>query len=526
MAIRPLSASEWTTVVDLIRDHAPWRPFPACLADGEFMAFWLNTFAALEAQRTLSKEALLATWQSTAEYQHEWPAWEARQHPPAPAPGAGGSSERPDTRLPLRVDRTKRWFDTDLGLFDWREISAFSLLAHYIAGDNVAVSNWMARASAAGCTVIRVLATLGGDYWEGRAQRYTGRSLRCGDQPGFFGALVPFTRLAASHGLKVRWVIFGDLGPVIGEELRGELDARRDVARGNQRVQDRCRAFVDRFVRELAGEPSVVYEIANEYRNIGFGVDSEALLFRLAALVRELHPGAMVNVSAIDGVEWHLPTFTQAPATYASAHISRDFGVFGFEWLKRSGEAAVIDASWYQRETHKAQLQDMPFDSGEPYNAGDARKDGRNNDVSPSTALAFAAGAHSRARLHMACFHHDDGLWCTGWGSATQACLEAWHAGLSAIPQYQGQGPWRGHWAEAPFEHSRFPDTDDVRTVEAFVREGRGAFRAVGVGNHGVIFPVARGRDPESWVKPGRRIRITAGREYDGIGAYAFEVTA
>jgi len=271
-----------------------------------------------------------------------------------------------------------------------------------------------------------------------------------------------------------------------------------------------------------------VWEVANEFANIGFS-RSEDFLWRVVEMIRREDPDAMVNLSAVDGANWDNPKFSRRPATYVSAHISRDKGVFWTEWIKRSGEAAVIDSKSMNDEHH--QIEDMPFDSGEPCNFGDLRRDGRNGDVCQSPMAAFAMAAHSRVRKHNTCFHHDDGLWCMGWGADTDACLDAFNAGLNAMPMRNG-GVWRGHWPQSPFDKNRFPPHqfpdgrggDDAGAVTEFVASGRGAFRAVGVEDVGVIFPVRADVQVESWVKPGHRIEVTDSREYGGVKAVTFRV--
>ena len=517
--MRPYQSHEWATIVDIIRTEAPWRPFPQVLADADFMAAWLTAFASLEANRTLSKEALIAWWHSTQEYKdmHAKPV-PVPDEPETPPPAA-----RPDTTLPLRVSPSKRWFMTDLGLFNWREFTAMSLLSHWMQGRQAHVAAWMARAASKRVTILRCAGSLGGPYWSDTARALTGLDLTIPNTPETFTAARELTQEAARHGLKVRWFIFGDL-----HELLPDADAvsfedwrdRRDVVDGHPHRQTALMRYAETFVRALTFENNVIWEVANEFKNIGFS-RSEAFLWRVVDMIRREDPDAMVNLSGIDGADWHDPKFSRRPATYVSAHISRDTGVFWTEWIKRSGEAAVIDSKEMNRDHH--QLEDMPFDSGEPCNFGDLRRDGRNGDVCQSEMAAFAAAAHSRARKHVMCFHHDDGLWCMGWGPDTDRCLDAFNAGLDAIPMSDDR-VWRGHWAEAPFRADAFPTTDDVRAVEKFIQDGRGAFRAVGVGNRGVMFPIRADKDISSFVKgPGVEV-LDERRDSNNMKAVAFRV--
>lgn len=520
--MRTIQPHEWATIVDLIREHAPWRLFPHVLSDGEFMTAWMNAFDMLDRTSQLSKEALLAWWQSTEEYQAHKAA-PVPPAPPVPEPGAPDPASRPDALMPLRVSASKRWFETDLGLFDWREFTAMSLLSHLMAGRRQHVIQWMMRAAQNRITVIRCAGSLGGPYWRDTARALTGHDLSIPNTPETFEAAQELTRLAGACGLKVRWFIFGDLHEILPDAAavsHDDWERRRDVVYGHSHREAACRSYAMNFVRALTHQNNVIWEIANEYKNIGFS-NSEAFLWRLVEMVRQEDPDAMVNLSGVDGVGWDDPKFSKRPATYVSAHISRDNGVFWTEWIKRSGEARVIDSKSMNSEHH--QIEDMPFDSGEPCNFGDLRRDGRNGDVCQSEMATFAAAAHSRARKHVMCFHHDDGLWCMGWGDATQRCLDAFHAGLDAIPM-SDERVWRGHWQEAPFRKDAFPDTDDVAAVERFIREGRGAFRAVGVGNRGVMFPVRSDKDINAFVKGAPVEVIDERSDSHNVKAVAFRV--
>ena len=60
-----------------------------------------------------------------------------------PELGSGGSEPPPPPTpgnfKPLRLSESKRWFRTDDGLFDWREVSAFSLQSRMLRGEDAQV---------------------------------------------------------------------------------------------------------------------------------------------------------------------------------------------------------------------------------------------------------------------------------------------------------------------------------------------------------------------------------------------------
>lgn len=109
--MRPYQPHEWSTIVDIIKTEAPWRPFPEVLTDGEFIAAWLTQFSVLESQGNLSKETLVAWWHSTEEYTSTFPTWNAKPEPPLPGTPSAGVD-----RLALPVVVTPRGWGDQTGI--------------------------------------------------------------------------------------------------------------------------------------------------------------------------------------------------------------------------------------------------------------------------------------------------------------------------------------------------------------------------------------------------------------------------
>ncbi|MGE0460890.1 MAG: hypothetical protein AB7Q16_05935 [Vicinamibacterales bacterium] len=455
---------------NLVAYDASGRPYWASNTRAETPVLWI------------SARGLRITGASTV-WQVDLPA------APAPTPVA---LER------LVVEDNRRWFATSAGRFDWREVSAFSLLSRLLVGERDVVRAWLRTMRAEDVTVVRVLLTLDGDYWA--RSPLGGRSFRCApDMPGYWQQLDELAALTAEEGLYLRACFLGAVEPFGGTWYPD----RRDVWTGE--VRSRGEAFAVEAAQRLATWPHVVGELANEPGQIGLRESFDALV-ALGRKVKAVAPSMLLGGGAVDGVNDQDPAFAVAPFDYVDAHIERRMGVRGFEWVKRSGEYALID------QDHVAQR--MPFISGEPVNFGEWRADGRNGDVEPSPSVAFAYGAVSRARAYNTCFHFDGGLWTTEPQPATLACLRAWIAGLNAFPMQTGT-KWRGHWRESFFEQVWPPD-DDVRTVEAHVAAGRGPWRVFGCDEFAVAFP-----EPDGWAA-----RLTAPAErVDSVGEGQFQAS-
>jgi hypothetical protein len=378
---------------------------------------------------------------------------------------------------PLRVESNARWFATDAGRFDWREVSAFSLLSRLLAGEDDYVRAYVRDMRAAGFTVVRVILTLDGDYWT--RSPLGGRSFRAApDMPGYWSALERLVDITQREGVYLRAVLIGAVEPFGGTWYPD----RRDVWSGT--VRARGEAFAVEAAGRLADASNVVLELTNEPGQIGMRESFDELI-ALGRAVKARAPGRLLGGGSVDGPNDQDTRFAVAPFDYVDAHVERRMDVGGFEWVKRTGEYALIDQDAVSKR--------MPFVSGEPVNFGEARADGRTGDVETSPAVAFAYGAVSRARQYNATFHYDGGLWTTTPQAATRATIACFMQALDAFPMTTAP-KWRGHWTPAQGNYWRrdaWPSTDDPREVLDHVRRGRGAWRAFGADVFSVTFPTS-----------------------------------
>lgn len=400
----------------------------------------------------------------------------------------------------LRVEDNRRWFANDAGRFDWREVSAFSLLSRLLVGEHDHVRAWLEDMRAAGVTVARVLLTLDGDYWT--RSPLGGRSFRSApDMAGYWQRLDELAALTAEAGIYLRACFIGAVEPFGGV---WHAD-RRDVWAGD--VRSRGEAFAVEAAQRLGAWAHVLGELANEPAQIGLR-DSFGDLIALGRKVKAVAPDMLLCAGAPDGGNEGDVTFLTRPFDFADAHFDRLMGVRGFEWVKRTGEMLPVDQPSVYPPRHPRYGQPtgitpMPFVSGEPVNFGEWRQDGRNADVEVSPSVAFAYGAVSRARQYNACFHYDGGLWTTTPQAATRDCLSAWMAGLDAFPMLTGE-KWRGHWTPQSYFAQDWPAEDDPRGVEAHVAGGRGPWRVFGcqaaAGDRSdVTSPAVAFPEPDGW---------------------------
>lgn len=391
------------------------------------------------------------------------PIWKTPPLPEAPEMPAPAT-----TLTRLRVESNRRYFANAAGRFDWREITAFSLLSRLLRGETVYVRQWLRARRAEGFTVTRLILTLDGDYW---------RAFRCApDMPGYWQQLDQLAQLHADEGLYMRACFLGALEPFGGVWYPD----RRDVYEGD--VRTKAEAFIVEAAQRLCGHAHIVGELANEPTQIGMRhAWANGALVALGRKVKAVAPNMLLC-----GGEDNDGYGVVSPFNFADAHMDRSKGVAGWQWVKRSGEHPAAD-----------QLK-MPFVAGEPINFGESRADGRGDgDVEKQPSVAFGAAAVGRARKWAGqCFHWDGGLWTTEPKPETLACIRAWHQALDAFPM-STDGVWRGHWGLARGDYWRdvWPDTDDVRAVEQHIREGRGPWRAFGCGPYSVLFPMPKGWD-------------------------------
>lgn len=405
----------------------------------------------------------------------------------------------PDSSLRLTVERSnRRYFSAGGYRFDWREISAFSLLSRLLTGEDEYVRAWLHARRAEGFTVSRVILTLDGDYW---TQSPYDRSFRCApDMPHYWAALDHLVSLHAEAGLYLRACFLGALEPFGGVWYPD----RRDVYAGP--VRDRAEQFVVEAAQRIGGNPNVIGELANEPTQIGMRRAWEnGALVELGKRVKRVAP-----LMLLCGGEDNDAAGVVAPFDFADAHVDRSRGVHGWEWIKRVGEHPTVD-----QDT-------MPFVSGEPINMGEPRADGRTGDIEPQPANCFGAAAVGRARrMGGQCFHWDGGLWTTEPTELTMACLTAWHAGLDAFPMLT-ENMWRGHWSAAQGSYwvrDIYPAADDVDIVDAHVTRGRGPWRVFGCGPYSVAFP-----QPIEWTWTKNLTAPATRMAFNGAGHYPVAV--
>jgi hypothetical protein len=383
-------------------------------------------------------------------------------------PSKAGAHDRPGPRpvgdmAPLSVEDNKRWFSAGGQRFDWREISAFGRLGQVQAGRDDLAREGMRQNRALGFTLERVFVVNPIDPWKSGP-----------DRPDFWPSLTRLLAIAAEEGMRLRLTFIAASEPWGGVWHPD----RRDIWDGS------VKAGGEQFAVELAvfliGVPHVVGELANEPGQIGMR-DSFDDLIALGRKVKAVNPGLLLCAGAVDGPNDQDTRFCVEPFDYVDAHIERRSAVGGFEWVKRSGEYALID----QEHVGKR----MPFVSGEPINFAE----GRSGDVDTSPSVAFAYGAVSRARQFNSCFHYDGGLRAEAPGALALEHVHAYMEALNAFPMLTGT-KWRGHWVPQSFFRQVWPGHDDPPTVERHLREGRGPWRVFGCDGYAVAFP-----EPKDW---------------------------
>lgn len=428
--------------------------------DAAGVPVWASDTQAPGATLTISRAGLAIVQRAWTETT-VWAAQATDVPPVPPVP--------PGTLSRLRVEDNARWFANDAGRFDWREVSCFALVGMVLAGRLDEARALLAWHRAAGFTVVRVFVT-------NPIEPFIARP----DRAGFWQGLDVAVQLCAEAGLYLRASLINMTEPFGGTWHPD----RRDVWSGD--VRARGEAFAVECAQRLAAHPHVVIELANEPGQIGMR-DSFDALIALGRKVKAVAPDTLLCAGAVDGPNDQDTRFVVAPFDFCDVHVERRMGVRGFEWVKRSGEYAVID----QEHVGKR----MPVVSGEPVNFGEGRRDGRNGDVEPSPSVAFAYAAVSRARQYNACFHYDGGLYGTIPAPETAACVRAFMDALDAFPMTTDR-KWRGHHGQGAGDYWRdlWPEDDDLGNVERHVADGRGPWRAFGAGPYSVLFP-----EPDGW---------------------------
>lgn len=400
-----------------------------------------------------------------------------------PNAGSGAPADaQPVTQLLRRLGN--RFFTADGHTpFDYREISGFALYRRWLNGESL--EEYCAYLRRFKITSARVILTLSGSFW-------VGRGTNCGPSvPGFYERLRAFTQYLASQGLYVRYCLVGGLEEFgVNPPNRGSHYTRE--------CHRRILAYVERVVTDLRHEPNVLWEVMNEFNQIGAS-NAEAEIADIAWLIKSIAPH-LVNLSNMNGPTADEPAFVRTPADFVDSHLERRRGIAGFEWVKRSSESPVVDQD------------DMPFLSGEPINFGTpapGRPEGHDNER--STAVAFAAGATSRCKQYYTTFHYEDGLDAKPPNAETEPCLAAWMRGLDAIP-IGFNGRWcNGHHACSPFRSDIYPGHHDSED------RWRGPIRIFGLsGGDGYIGVSIRepAHNYEPPLKSGRNVREIARETY------------
>lgn len=446
--------------------------FESVARPGWFIKAWPNGNVTLSQpyadERPVEKPGAYETFRPSAQF------WSGRPVGSRPGIVAG--------RLAVEMSGGERnWLRNANGRFDYREAGAFSLVGHAQRGRLAHVADYLDRLGAKRFTAFREICTLDGPYWDG---------YKSGPHyPNFDDALLYTVTEAAARGLYAHVCLLGSL-----HAWTGQGDDRADVISQMPAERHAIEEWVKHVARLLRPHENAIVQIANEPGQIGLG-RSHDWLRHLGNLVKQQAPELLLQLGAKEGPESDKNVFGLPPADWVSTHIERKQGVWGLEWIKRSGEMEVIDQDF------------MPTISGEPINFCRSRRDGRVHDIERQPMVAFAYGAVSRVRQYITNFHFDDALWCEGWDEVTEACMDAYHRGLDAVPMMTGD-KWRGHWANDPWKNNMYPSTDGEDDTRNHVLAGRGPFRIFGSHNHSVVIAVKGDWDPARGLLPGRFVSL------------------
>lgn len=412
---------------------------PTC--DVEAMAAWGYRIAGGE-----SLASVLAQIRASDEWKQKHPTPEPTPTEPPPTPEPGDKIVRPivvDGRI-LRTDDGKA--------LDYREASAFMLLARYLGQNGGSVEDVRARLVGwrdRRINTLRVFASIGHPgFWQSRGWLLTPRT------PGIYRGIHDLTVLAASYGIRIRWTLLADTGDV----FRDTPDVRAHVV-----------ACMD----ALRGLPCVI-EVCNEPTMNGYGSDWAVVL---ADLARSLDPAAIVALGPEHGATGHLETADREPADIVYFHPERVLNEGGWAWVRRMGEYGVVKDG------------KRPACCGEPVNAGD---EGAPGDYLRDPAIWFAYGAISRLVLshgYALTFHFHGGLWADLPNAATQRCLDAFHEGCDAVPLEARFGAWtNGHHGTSPWRgYDQTDPPSDNRPSRIYGRIIDGVYWGVSI------------REPKGW---------------------------
>lgn len=386
--------------------------------------------------------------------------------PPAPPPPT------PGTLNPLGMEPNGRYFrDLVTGAsYDWREASGFALTARMQAGQHAEVRAWMRAMLGHGITSARnfLTYTIGGP-----AGIPDGRP----DRPGYWDAFTALHEIAGEEGFRLRNTIFAACEPFGATWVRGGSLYTGDVRK-------RAETFAADVAQRVAGLPHLL-ELANEPVGTGFN-HLDDVLVGLGRIVKREAPNVLLTAGDLNDMDFGQmfdPCFD-----FVDRHQDRNQEMRWLAAAKRGGEDPFRDG----------QPRRVPAVSGEWVNLGGPRLDGNTGDPAcpyPVTVAAFAGVCRSRQILPT--FHWDGGLYCTVPDAETVACLRSWRQVLDAFPLLD-DSRWRGSWSREQgnyWNRDAWPGSDDIRDVERHVRDGRGPWRAFGIGAYSMTVAEPRGWD-------------------------------
>jgi hypothetical protein len=310
----------------------------------------------------------------------------------------------------------------------------------WLDGDRGRVDALLSYFQSRKINAIRPLFNLTSTYWEemGRSNSHVDQ----GDH--FWGQLVGFVRHCASYGIYTRLCLFGGIERFVGHQL--DWAHRPDVVSDNADAIAKMHQYVDQFVGTTRDLPSVLYEVANEPAQIGFG-DNSAVVLALGDHIKSVAPDRLMNFGA--ATDEDSTFYAEPPADFLDEHLVRVA-----DWDYQASVKRLI-------EHHGVDQDTMPFCSGEWMNLGNILRPGRSDaDGTPSTATAFASAAMLRLKRCIPAFHAECLLSPSVPDVETDRALVAWSRALDLIPvEFPGVGV-NGHWTESPFDADIFPPTE------------------------------------------------------------------
>mgnify|MGYP005818851211 FL=1 len=362
---------------------------------------------------------------------------------PDPIPN---TQPRKDALPPLSVRSGSRFFHDPSGrVVDVREATAMGLYRLWLDNRRDRVDELLGYFRDHNINMIRPLFELHSEYWHGKNSESKDRHNTHLEGDHWWGQLVPFIRHIESFGIYTRCCLFGGIEAFVGLPTA----PRTDVMTGNPDAIAKARAYVDQFVGTTRDLPSVLYEVANEPSQIGFGYDSDVVK-ALGKRIKTLAPNRLMNFGA--ACDEDNTFYCDQPADFFDEHLRRMRDWDYLASCKRLIEHTAVDYA-----TNR-----MPFISGEWMNLGNiTRAGGRLADGTPSTATAFCSAAMLRLKRSIPTFHAHGLLSCDVPDGATDEALVAWSRALDLIPMtFPGRGI-NGHWTQSPFDKDIFPRTDE-----------------------------------------------------------------